>query len=407
MIGGRTAPFAPWSLLAATVGFLLALIVLGAGNAVLVEGSSSGAELVWVLSWLGFALVGALLAHRRPLNPVGWILLGIPFLLYLTLFLAEYAVRGLVVAPGSLPLALTAGWIAKWSIVPALALVLALLLVFPTGRIEGRGSRRVAAAVAVVAVLLAALLAVEPLPIRGDLEIMNPLAITAFGQALVTVVYVVGYTFGALALVIGANVLGRWRRARGIERQQFRWFAYAVTVFPALFVTAVIISDTVGAAWSWDPVVVAMFVGMNGIAAAIGIAVARYRLFEIDRLVSRTVSYVVLTALLAGVYVAGVVGFGGLVRSLTGGGGGDLIVAASTLAVAALFGPARRHIQALVDRRFNRARYDAQRTIETFTQRLRDEVDLIALTADLRSVVTSTVQPVHASLWLRSPEPSP
>jgi hypothetical protein len=400
----RSAPFVAWSGLGLTILWLVLLAALGVSNAEAVSSSTSGAEIIWVLSWLGFGLVGALLASRRPENPIGWTLLGIPFLLYLGLLLAEYAVRGLVVAPGSLPLALVAGWVSKWSMIPGLGLLLLLLLLFPGGRIEGRWMRRAAVATGGVVVVLTGLVAIEPKPIRGDLDIANPLAVTAFGDATVTAAYVAGYALAALALVIGANTVLRWRRARGLERQQFRWFASAVAAFPVMFVLTVMVSDGVGASWSWDPVVLAFFFGMNGIAAAIGIAVMRYRLYDIDRVVSRTVSYALLTALLIGVYAAGVIGLGGLVRAVGGGGGGDLVVAAATLAAAALFGPARRRIQATVDRRFNRARYDAQRIVEEFAQRLRDEVDLEALSAELRETATATVAPRSTSLWLRAGE---
>jgi hypothetical protein len=400
----RSAPFAAWSMLGLTIAWLIALVVLGAENAATVPSSTSGVELVWVLSWLGFGLVGALLAHRRPEHPIGWILLGIPFLLYLGLLLAEYAVRGLVVAPGSLPLALAAGWISKWSMVPGLGLLLLLLLVFPSGRIESRWMRRAAGATVAVVAVLTGLIAIEPEPIRGDLDIANPLAFTAVGDATITAANVAGHTLAALTLLIGANTVLRWRRAQGLQRQQFRWFASAVAAFPVMWVVSVVIANTVAASWSWDPVVLAFFFGMNGLAAAIGVAVLRYRLYDIERLVSRTVSYALLTALLIGVYAAGVIGLGGLVRVAGGAAGGDLVVAASTLAAAALFGPARRRIQAIVDRRFNRARYDAQGTIEDFAQRLRDEIDLEALSAALRETGATTMAPRSISLWLRAGE---
>jgi hypothetical protein len=398
----RVAPALAWGLLTVTVGSLAGTIILGTRNASAVTGSPSGAELIWVLSWIGFGVVGTLLAHRRPRNPIGWILVAIPLSLYVGMLLTEYAVRGLVVAPGSLPFALAAGWVAKWSAVPSLGLVVALLLVFPTGRIEGRWMRRVGFGAAVLVVLLTALIAIEPLPIRGDVDVMNPLAVTAFGDGLVTAVYVVGYALGGLALVTGANVVVRWHRARGVERQQFRWFAYAVISFPVLWIATVIASDTIAAEWSWNPVVIAMFVGMNGIAAAIGIAVTRYRLFEIDRVVSRTVSYAIVTLVLAGVYAVGVVGVGSLVRGMTGGRGGDLVVAGSTLAVAGVFRPLRARVQKMVDQRFNRARYDAQRTVEEFAHRLRDEVDLDVLRAELERIASTTIRPAHTSLWLTS-----
>jgi hypothetical protein len=397
--GPRWAPFAAWSGLGLTVAWLVAAAVLAVGNTATAE--ASRAEFLWVLSWLGFGLVGALLASRRPENPIGWILLGIPFLLYLGLLLSEYTVRGLVTAPGSLPLALVAGWVSKWCLVPVIGLLLLLLLLFPSGRIESRWMRRTAGATVVVVVVLAGLIAIEPRPIRGDLDIANPLAVTAFTEATATAVQVAGHALAALTLLIGANAVLRWRRARGLERQQFRWFASAVAAFPVMWVVSVVFANTVAAAWSWDPVVLAFFFGMNGLAAAIGVAVLRYRLYDIERLVSRTVSYALLTLVLTVVYALGVVGLGAVTRPLTVGAGGDLVVAASTLAVAALFGPVRRRVRGAVDRRFNRARYDAGRTLEAFAQSLRDEVDLDVLLLELADIAHRTLQPSTAVVWVR------
>jgi hypothetical protein len=397
--GPRWAPFAAWSGLGLTVAWLVAAAVLAVGNTATAE--ASRAEFLWVLSWLGFGLVGALLASRRPENPIGWILLGIPFLLYLGLLLSEYTVRGLVTAPGSLPLALVAGWVSKWCLVPVIGLLLLLLLLFPSGRIESRWMRRTAGATVVVVVVLAGLIAIEPRPIRGDLDIANPLAVTAFTEATATAVQVAGHALAALTLLIGANAVLRWRRARGLERQQFRWFASAVAAFPVMWVVSVVFANTVAAAWSWDPVVLAFFFGMNGLAAAIGVAVLRYRLYDIERLVSRTVSYALLTLVLTVVYALGVVGLGAVTRPLTVGTGGDLVVAASTLAVAALFGPVRRRVRGAVDRRFNRARYDAGRTLEAFAQSLRDEVDLDVLLLELADIAHRTLQPSTAVVWVR------
>jgi hypothetical protein len=142
-----------------------------------------------------------------------------------------------------------------------------------------------------------------------------------------------------------------------------------------------------------------------GIPVSCGIAITRYRLYDIDRVINRTLVYATLTALLVGIYIGAAVGFGALVRSLTGQEGNALVIAASTLAVAALFGPARRGIQGFIDRRFYRRKYDAAQTLEGFSSRLREQVDLEALTGELVGVVRETMQPAHVSLWLRTPEP--
>jgi hypothetical protein len=186
------------------------------------------------------------------------------------------------------------------------------------------------------------------------------------------------------------DVFTRWRHSRGVERQQMKWFMTATAILAVVF----LLEEIVLPPFPYGLVLLAL-------PMAVGIAVLRYRLYDIDRLVSPIVSYVLPTVLLAGVYAAGVVGLGGLARSTTGGGGGDLVVAASTLAVAALFVPARRWIQALVDRRFNRARYDAQRPVEAFGLRLRNEVALEALDRELRQVIVASLHPVGVSLWFR------
>jgi hypothetical protein len=402
----RTGPTAALSILVITLGALAATLWLASGND-MAAGTASGMELLWVLGWLGFGIVGALLISRRPRHVIGWLLLGIPAVTYTSLLSSEYAARGLVIDPGSLPFALLAGWIAKWSFTIALGLVLALLLVFPTGQVRDRRMRLVAGTLGVLLALMVVLLAIEPAPIRGDLGIDNPLAVRVLEREIAWATVAVGWTIALIALVVVIDVVRRWRHSAGIERRQFRWFAASTAAFPMLFVVGEVASHTVGAGWGWDPVVLAFFLGLNAIAAAIGVAITRYRLYEIDRIISRTVSYALITIALAGIYIAGVVGLGSVVRALTGAEGGDLLVATSTLAAAAAFGPLRRRVQAGVDRRFHRARYDAQRTVEAFGQRLRDEIDLIALTADLRSVVTSTVQPATVGLWRRGPEPSP
>jgi hypothetical protein len=202
-----------------------------------------------------------------------------------------------------------------------------------------------------------------------------------------------------VAALIGLVV--RYRHSLGVERQQLKVLALLAAVAAAALVTG----ETV--ATSGLPKQIADVLSAPGwFAVAAGVAILRYRLFDIDRVISRTVSYAVLTALLASVYIASVVALGAVVRAATGGGGSDLVVAASTLAVAALFQPMRRRVQALFDRRFNRTRYDAQRTIDGFAQRRRDEVDLTALVRDLSGTAATALNPQHASVWLAGVEPT-
>lgn len=392
----------------AWVAFAVAVAALGAsllsvrGTAEVVQDPIDGIELLWAFGWLGFGIVGVFLVQRRPSRPLGWVLLAIPWFTYLTLFLGEYALRGLVAEPGALPLALWAGWISKWGFVPVIGLVLWVVLLFPDERVEGRWMRKVAGAMTVLVGLQTVIIALEPGPIHGDIDVVNPLGFTSLGDAPLVAANLVGAAIASLAVVIVGDAVRRWRRSEGIRRQQFRWFAYAVAAFPVLFVGTVAVSLTVGADWGWDPVVLAFFFGMNGPAAAIGVAVTRYRLYEIDRVVNRAVVYTVLTATLIGAYALSVIGLQRLLSPVTSGS--DLAVAASTLAVAAAFGPLRGRVQRFVDRRFDREHFDATRTVAAFGQMLRDEVDLVNLTDELRHVTQRVVRPTFVSVWLREGE---
>jgi hypothetical protein len=188
----------------------------------------------------------------------------------------------------------------------------------------------------------------------------------------------------------------RFRRARGVERQQFRWFLMAIATFPILFIAAVILEEQVLGYEGFDPVVLAFALWGNGTAAAIGLAVTRHGLYEIDRIISRTVTYGLVSAVLIGVYLATVFVLGSLPPLQ-----GELAVAGSTLLAAALFNPLRRRIQNAVDRRFNRSRFDRERTMEAMSRRLSSEVDLGELGRDLERVAGQTMQPVTVSVWVR------
>jgi hypothetical protein len=356
--------------------------------------------------YLAATTVGAILAARRPRNPIGWLVLAFGLSLVVYPFVAMYAATGLFVAPGRLPWIRQVAWVGNWVWVPFHACIALLLLLFPDGRLPSPRWRPVAWTIGVAGGLALVAAACYPGPLDVALmvkdaevtaRLTNPLGVAALGQLFepFLLVLLLGAVVGAVALLL------RFRRARGIERQQLKWVAYAALLFGieqgglVLGRLAGLVPDT---GLPWLEVVtnftfIVFFV-------AIAVAVLRYRLYEIDRLINRTLVYGLLTALLAAVY-AGLVLVGGL---LSGGMGGELpswAVAGATLAVAALFRPARRRIQAVVDRRFNRRRYDAARTVEAFSARLRDEVDLNMLSAELLTVVDQTMQPTRASLWLR------
>jgi hypothetical protein len=349
----------------------------------------------WVLIPLavGLPLVGAAIARRQPRHPIAWIFIGSGLGAGLERFTYEYGHYALITRPGSVPLGVAMAWVSQWMwTTGAIPLLTFGLLLFPDGHLPSRRWRPIAWLAGATLAMFVLGSAVQPGPMPGYGDVPNPVGIEA---ALLQVLAPVSQVCLPV-VVIGsaASILVRFRRARGLERQQLKWLAYAVVVATV----ALLLTSRQWAGWAVAEVVTLAAVGF--IPVAIGIAILRYRLFDIDRLISRTLVYGLLTALLAGVYVTGVFLVGRLLDPATGNSA--LAVAASTLAVAALFQPARRSIQRLVDRRFNRSRYDAARTVEAFSGRLRDEVDLDSLSAELLAVVDQTMQPAQLSLWLRS-----
>jgi hypothetical protein len=366
----------------------------GRADLVLLNASTVG----WLLAMVTAPTVGAVLASRRPRHPVGWLLLGLGVSIGLAGFIDGYAPYGLLARPGSLP---AARWPAIYSpavAVAGIACVSFVLLLTPTGSLPSprwRWWARVAAAAPVV-YLVALTLTPEPLE-PAYRSVTNPLGLQAF-QLPIAVTHIVASGVTVVAVVVGAlSLVVRFRRARGTERQQLRWVALAA-VLASLAILVVLAGMGVG-----NQLLITWAAGIcfAVLPLAIGAAVARYRLYDLDRIISRTLAYGLLTVLLAGGYAAVVLGLGQLL-----GRDSSLVVAAATLAVAALFQPARRRIQALVDRRFNRRRYDAARTIAAFSGRLREQVDLATLTAELLAVADQTMQPTQASLWLRPQGPA-
>jgi len=355
-----------------------------------------------VLAMVSSVTVGAVVAARRPAHPVGWLLLGIALSLTATAATAQYFVYGLLVRPGALPAARYAVLYQPATTFTALTLIGFVLLLTPTGSLPSprwRWPARVMAVTPVVLVLVVSLAGgpVDPryqaLGGPFDLRGLDGVLLTANRTALA--VTVVGLVAAAVSLV------GRFRHARGVERLQLRWVALAA-VLVGLGAVGVLFSLVVGGSAAGTLFDLAVGCCLVVPPVATGAAVLRYRLYDLDRIISRTLAYGLLTLVLGGGYALVVLGLGQLL-----GRDSSLVVAAATLAVAALFQPARRRIQAAVDRRFNRRRHDAARIIEGFGARLRDQVDLDTLTTDLLAVVDQTIQPTQASLWLRTPpEPS-
>jgi hypothetical protein len=352
---------------------------------------------------IAFAVVGALILTRRAGNRIGWLFCWIGLAGSLTGAFDAYALYGLAARPDAgLPGATAAAWVASWSWAPGFFLPLVLLpLLYPTGQLPSPRWHPVAW-LAVVSILLAMIAnAFRPGPLTpSEVPVAtNPLGITGATGLLEVVDSIGAVLFVPLFFAAVASVLVRFRRARGVERQQLKWFLYATV---AILVGFWLVPVTPAVIFDPSELLADLLIGVLSLGwpVALGIAVLRYRLYDIDRLVNRTLVYGLLTIVLGGVYASTVLVFG----ELFGGIGAEppsWAVAGATLAAAALFQPLRRRIQEAVDRRFNRRRYDAGRTVEAFSGRLRDQVDLDTLTAELLAVVSQTVEPAAVSLWLR------
>jgi hypothetical protein len=356
-----------------------------------------GGLATWV-PFLAFATVGVVILARRPGNRIGWLCWAIGFAITVSFWgsrqvWAVLADQGRSSAWALLTQLGTVAWLGT-----LLGLLPFLVLLFPTGRLLSPRWRPVAWALGLVLglYLTARLLTPGPIDLGLHGNPDNPLGIESAEGLLQLVQRLAGVVVPVLVLAVLASVVVRFRRSRGEERQQLKWFTFVVAaelvLLPGLGGVAERVAPEVGA-------LVVFPVSISLIPIAIGIAVLRYRLYDIDRVIRRTLVYGLLTVLLGAVYLAGVFGLGQLVNPVTGESA--LAVAASTLAVAALFQPLRRRIQAVVDRRFNRRRYDAAKTIEAFSARLRDQLDLDTLSTELLAIVDQTTEPTRVSLWLR------
>jgi hypothetical protein len=355
-------------------------------------------DLAPVVAAASAATVGAVLASRRPRHPVGWLLLAEVASLLITGAAAQYLTWGLLAPGGPLPATRLVALSYPASAGGGLILLGFVLLLTPTGRLPSPRWRWAARAmVAVPAVLLVAVL-LAPGSVDPSQQVLDgPFDLRGLGGVLLAVNRL-ALAFITLAVVACAgSLVMRFRRASEVERQQLRWVAYAAAlVVPAALVGLAGMVLGCSEVLTW-----AVTAWLAGLPLAIGAAVLRYRLYDLDRIISRTLAYGLLTVLLGGGYAAVVLGLGQFL-----GQESSLVVAAATLAAAAVFQPARRRTQALVDRRFNRRRHDAAQTIAAFGDQLRDQVDLDSLTAELLAVAEETMQPTRASLWLRPPRPS-
>jgi hypothetical protein len=359
--------------------------------------------LLAVVTVLSFSTMGAVIASRRPDTLIGWLFCAIGFVGGVRLLSTECAAYSVVAQSGISPGTEALAWIASWLWVPDVGLYLLLALLFPNGRLLSARWRPFVWFIGVVVMAGTVAVALSPGPIRGLELIENPLGM----EALPNVAVLTEALLYALGVVAMASVLVRLRRSSGVERQQIKWFAYAGTVLATSTIITYVLSEASSLRWlGWVAFVPGM-AGNAGMPVAVGIAILRYRLYEIDILINRTLVYGVLTGILALVYLGGVASAQAIFRALTGQQGqSQLAVVVSTLVIAALFNPLRRRIQSFIDRSFYRKKYDAARTLEAFSAKLREETDLEALNDDLVGVVRETMQPAHVSVWLR-PDPAP
>jgi len=350
--------------------------------------------------FLSFAVVGSLLVVRRAGDPLGWLLGAVGALLPLSLLANAYGYASLEAGAG-LPGGDVALWFGTPSSLVAIGLIVFALVRFPDGRSPGRAFALLLWAFFAVLVIVGIGVAFADQPIevpnsRPLRLIRNPFALHGpLGDLLLLAASAKAIVL-ALALIAPVALVVRFRRSRGVERQQLKWLTYTAAIAFGLYLIALVSPPegtirVLAAATS--------FLGIGLLPVAIAIAIFRYRLYDIDVLIRRTVVYGAVSAALVATYLGAAVLFQALLRPFTSGS--ELAVAGSTLLVVALFQPVRRRIQAAVDRRFYRAKYDAERTLDAFAARLGDEVDLAALQGELLGVVNDTVQPAHASLWLR------
>ena len=363
--------------------------------------STHWSEALWPASFLGFPVVGAIIVSRLRRNTIGWVLCGIGAAISVAMFSAEYAQWALVTRDGAGPFGSFFTWLSTWVHFIAIACLLLLLIVFPSGEPRNGfwrwGSRLMLGVVGVLIVLYA----IRPGPLDSIRELSNPVGIDSMKGIADSLIPALGMFLATVMVAAIGDKVRFFVRSSGIQRQQIKWFAISALMFPIMFALTLIFEESMGrgSAGEFDPVVLAFFFGFNGMAAGIGLAVLKHRLYEIDLVVNRALVYAGLTAVLAGAYLGLVFGFQALLAPVTAES--DLAIAASTLAVAALFRPVKTRLQAFIDRRFYRRKFDAQRTLEDFSNRLRDEVDLGSLSTQLAHVVSETMQPTHVSLWLR------
>jgi hypothetical protein len=360
-------------------------------------------ELVVFVPFLAFPLIGALIASKRPHNPIGWICLAAG-LFWMFIVLGDSI-------PGSVTSLVVVDALTQWIWVPPVGLLgIYLILLFPDGKLPSRRWRPLAWFSGAVMVLASVALTLSPGPLPGHPGVRNPFGLEGYSmlaQALAGVIVLLPICILASAV----SLFWRYRHSGGEVRQQIKWVAFAASFVGVVYFSALVIGLLFAPEATWDsaspPPLVgilldALLLSYAGVPIAVGFAVLKYRLYDIDVIINRTLVYGALTGTLALVYFGGVATTQAIFRALTGQEQQpQLAIVISTLVIAALFNPLRRRIQSFIDRRFYRSKYDARKTPEAFSAKLRDETDLDTLSDDLTSVVQETMQPAHVSLWLR------
>jgi uncharacterized membrane protein YhdT len=346
-----------------------------------------------------FSTMGAIVASRRSENRVGWLLGLYGLAQSISHFSGQYAIYALLAQPASFPAGEAMAWVSSWLVPIIIGFSVFFILLFPTGGLPSRRWRWVTwltVAFVLVGVILGAF---SSGPVEGLGPIRNPLGIEGFSNVYNSILFTMVATF--LLVAAASSVFMRLRRAKGVERQQIKWFAYAAAATVIGLFLAYVIPTVIDTPLWFERASYAVLIAViPAIPISIGIAILRYRLYDIDIIINRTLVYGSLTVTLVALYFGGIVVLQRVFVVLTGQQS-TLAVVASTLLIAALFTPLRRRIQSFIDRRFYRSKYDARKTLEAFSAGLREETDLDALSDDLVGVVRETMQPAHVSLRLR------
>jgi hypothetical protein len=405
----RAASWLAWFLCVLCVALAVGSLLLGFLNGRTLGESLAGEDIVMIATLaVAFSTVGAMIASRRPRNPIGWVFCAAALCQGLSICGVEYATYALITEPGALPLGAEASWLGQWIWAPGLGLILVYLpLLFPDGRPPSRRWWWVGwlggLSIGLIAVMASMILWSErgPALVRPESpgeEGTSHLLFVVFELIAFPMMLVAG--LGAVT-----SLFVRFRRARGEERQQIKWFACASVLTFAFVVVSQALNNTEGGLLEASLAVVGLIL-VPSIPVATGVAILKYRLYDIDLIINRTLVYGALTATLVLLYLGGIVVLQQVFVVLTGEKS-TLAVVASTLVIAALFTPLRRRIQSFIDRRFYRNKYDARKTLDAFSSKLRDETELNTLNTELVAVVRATMQPAHAGLWLKEPQHRP